>query len=152
MWFDIIKYKSIKGSIPHFYQYLSRVFKNKSQHTSQYLDKYLGWDEVPKDDKEFIKTMLERTNPDEDEEPDTWSGYRNRIGVKVIWDDLDNPTLDRDYYNKWRESIIRENPDKANPQSTTDWRMTHAQDREHRVIKTLLKRKATDYDKQWARY
>ena len=150
MWFDkhikndsIVKSirhsKSMEGSVPHFYQFLSRVFKDASQHTPQYLDRYYAWDELEDYLKLAIKKQLDDSDPDNE---DTWGNLSNRHGVRVNWDGL-TPTLDRAYYNAWRK-------DKAGKQSqTNDWKDLYAQNNVYRVIKKLISKSTPEYEKRW---
>lgn len=145
MWFDkqvksnsiVKRYNSMEGSIPHFYHFLSRVFRPASQHTPNYLKKYYGWDELDDILKAAIKRLLEQSDPEIT--ASTWS--IKRLGVKVKWDGLE-PTLDEVYYTEWRNS-------KKGKQSIFDWQDTYKQDMIYSGMKTILGRHVSPYEKQW---
>lgn len=147
MWFNIVKiekpkhpreYKRYEGNRPHFYQFLKRAFRPASEQTPQYREKYYGWDELDYAVKEGIKQIFDKfhpkNHPDWPETKAKWGANNPIPGIKVDWEGL-NPTIDEEYYNKWRDSK------KGKHSESPRWGDgTYEQNHLYRIISQLLAR------------
>ena len=110
-WFSVIKRrrKSMQGNIPHFYHWLTRVSRPKSQHTKEWLDKYCAWEDLPNPLKDYIKEFVFRNLKSnqgmQGASTQTRWGRQDKIpGIKLRWSG-NNFELDEDYWNQWRSSM-----------------------------------------------
>lgn len=145
MWFDIVKSHPSEGNTPHFFQWLTRVFRPASEQTPQYLDRYLGWDEVDDTQKELIKEMFDsmekkrQTMPGSRPfpKPGYYGGSRQKgiAGIRVDFTDINKPVVDRGYFDNWRSQ--QKKPMEAGSRWGGDrW----DRERLYRIIQTFTRR------------